>query len=113
MVIYNWMWVSYYRSIPFEIFFAMADSVKYVQFVFIAKWLQRKYLITMIGFWYIFQGIFSNIEDQSSFSVWSSILNYTGISDIEPDELNLAMNLQIQALKNLLTGALLMIAGIL
>ena len=67
MILYNWGWISFYRSVPFELFFAMADSVKYVQFVFIAKWLQRKYLITIIGFWFIFQGICSNIEEQNAF----------------------------------------------
>jgi hypothetical protein len=73
--IYNWIWVDFYREIPFEVFFAISDSIKYVQFVYLAKWVQRKHLITIIGFWFVFVGLFSILEKQrNSSQMWSNIL---------------------------------------
>ena len=49
----NWI----YDYIPFEVFFAIADSVKYIQGVFIAKWVDRKFLMVPFGLWFILMGM--------------------------------------------------------
>mmetsp|Transcript_8226 Transcript_8226/g.13767 ORF Transcript_8226/g.13767 Transcript_8226/m.13767 type:complete len:424 (-) Transcript_8226:38-1309(-) len=38
-----------YQYIPFELFFAITDSIKYIQVVYIAKWINRKYLTSIVG----------------------------------------------------------------
>ena len=39
--IFMWKWLINYNSFPFEIFFAVSDSLKYLQFVYLAKWVNR------------------------------------------------------------------------
>ena len=50
------MWLTQYKVVPFEVFFAIQDSIKYVQFVYLAKWVKRRHLVTIIGFWFFFLG---------------------------------------------------------
>ena len=56
----TWLWLVEYKSFPFEIFFAISDSLKYIQFVYLAKWVNRQHLITVIGSWFMMFG-FLNI----------------------------------------------------
>ena len=55
--LYKWMWLSDYYMLPFELVFALQDAIKYIQFIYIAKWVRRKYLIIAIGAWFTFLGI--------------------------------------------------------
>lgn len=63
--IYIWFWLRQYTScpVPLEIFFAIHRSIKHIQFVYLAKWIERKHLITVIGSWYLLQGIVSAVND--------------------------------------------------
>lgn len=60
----QWMWLIHYKYFPFELFFAVADSLKYVQFVYMAKWVNRQHLITVVGFWFMLFGTFNMIAKQ-------------------------------------------------
>ena len=51
------MWLSDYQMLPFELVFALSDAIKYIQFIYIAKWVRRKYLIVAIGCWFTFLGV--------------------------------------------------------
>jgi hypothetical protein len=42
-----------FRFLPLEIVFAFCDSLKYIQIIYIAKWVNRRYLITYCSFFYI------------------------------------------------------------
>jgi hypothetical protein len=55
-LIFKWLWLSQYKYIPYEVFFAIQDSIKYIQFIYIAKWVKRRHLVTMFGFWFFFVG---------------------------------------------------------
>ena len=41
-----------YRFIPIELIFALADSIKYLQLIYISKWINRKYLVVIVGIWF-------------------------------------------------------------
>lgn len=34
---------------PFELFFAISNSIKYIQMVYIAKWINKRYLVIVFG----------------------------------------------------------------
>ena len=41
------------KDIPFELIFAICDSIKYVQIIYITKWVHRNYITSIVGFWFI------------------------------------------------------------
>ena len=42
---------------PFELFFAIGNSVKYIQIAYIAKWINRRYLVIVLGLQFMFMGM--------------------------------------------------------
>ena len=46
-----------YKYLPFELFFAIADSIKYVIAVYIAKWCDRKFIMVPFALWFIIMGL--------------------------------------------------------
>ena len=51
-----------YKYFPFELLFAIINSVKYIYFIYIAKWISGKNLTIIIGVVYIFLGMLSWFE---------------------------------------------------
>jgi len=45
-----------FKFFPLEIVFAFCDSLKYIQIIYIAKWVNRRYLITYCSLFYILLG---------------------------------------------------------
>jgi hypothetical protein len=50
-------WFGIYAWVPWEVFFAVADSIKYVQVVYIAKWMDRRFMMVPFSFWFILMGM--------------------------------------------------------
>lgn len=47
------------RYIPCELFFAIANSIKYVMVVYVAKWIKKSTLIGMVGLMFAMLGALS------------------------------------------------------
>ena len=45
------------KMVPFEMLFAITNSIKYTQVIYIAKWVNRRFLMTLMGFWFILVGM--------------------------------------------------------
>lgn len=58
-----------FRFLPLEIVFAFCDSLKYIQIIYIAKWVNRRYLITYCSFFYIVLG-FIDGWSKALFFLW-------------------------------------------
>ena len=69
--IYIWFWIRFeqYSPLPLETFFAIYDSIKYIQFVYLAKWIERKHVMTVIGFYYINYGMIIAITNTLNYYI--------------------------------------------
>lgn len=45
------------KMVPFEILFAITNSIKYTQVIYIAKWVNRSHLMTLMGLWFALSGM--------------------------------------------------------
>lgn len=45
------------KYIPCELFFAIANSIKYVMVVYVAKWIKKSTLIGQVGVWFMLLGV--------------------------------------------------------
>ena len=63
MNIYIWYWLQLNKTYPLEMFFALSDSIKYIQLVYLAKWVERRHLVTFVGVWFIIYGICQACKD--------------------------------------------------
>ena len=46
-----------YKYFPIELLFAINDSIKYIEVIYIAKWIDRKNLIIIVGFMFVVLGV--------------------------------------------------------
>jgi hypothetical protein len=46
-----------YAVLPFELFFAIADSMKYIQAIYIAKWIDRQHMMLPFAIWFMLLGM--------------------------------------------------------
>ena len=57
-----WYWIDLYNQVPVDVFFAAADCIRYIQFVYLAHWIDRKRLIIIVGLWFTLVGLSKTIH---------------------------------------------------
>ena len=66
-----WFWLKEYQEVPLEVFFAAAESVKFIQIVFLAQWLDKKRVVIYVGGWFMLLGasnaIHSTVKNSADF----------------------------------------------
>lgn len=119
--IYVWFWLRQYSPAPLEVFFAINDSIKYIQFVYLAKWIERKHLITVIGSWYLLYGIANAVNNtvltkgqKSQFLLRDIFFSEKegAVQQSHPSKRN-QMEFESKGLTQILSGALLFLVSFL
>ena len=66
--------------------FAIANSIKYVQVVYIAKWVGKSYLMIIVSFFLILVGLYSIVEYQIKLYCYNNFHDPSDPSDIRQHE---------------------------
>jgi hypothetical protein len=61
------------KYLPLELFFAIANSIKYVMVVYMAKWMKKQTLLGMVGIMFTILGLLS----------WIKYFHLVGYNDIQ------------------------------
>lgn len=83
-----WYWLTDYQLMPLELFFAASDAIRYIQFVYLAKWINRKNLIMIMGLWFSLIGLSETVSASMKMSRFN-LMDYVLPQPDDPSKYNL------------------------